>query len=354
MEIESSNAWKESVLNKGASARDALTTLEKSPIKTLVVVDDVGRLLGTITDGDIRRAILRGVSLDDSVQQVMNTNPIVSDPRADFEAIMQKVRKKRIHHLPVVDHEGKVIGIQGVGNPGEAIHDNWILLMAGGLGSRLGPLTHDIPKSLLSVGSKPLLEIILETLVQQGFRKFYISVNYKAEMIQEWCGDGSKWGAQIRYLHEPKKLGTAGALSLLPEKPTKPLLVMNGDLLTKVNLGQLLHFHESHGALATMCVRQYDFQLPYGLVKLEKYSLLGIDEKPVQRHFVNAGIYVLNPEAVDYVPKDTYFDMPKLFDDLIAKKHAVTAFPILEYWLDIGRSVDFEKANSEISTLREN
>ena len=250
--------------------------------------------------------------------------------------------------MPLVDAEKRLIGLDTLDDllkPKDK--ENRVVLMAGGLGMRLRPLTADCPKPMINVGNKPLLETILENFISYGFRRFYVSVNYKADVVKSYFGDGSKWGADICYLHEEKSLGTAGALSLIPEKPQHDLLVMNGDLLTKINFSQLLHFHKEKNAMGTMCVREYDFQVPYGVVQIEKDKMLGISEKPVHRFFVNAGIYVLAPQALDFVPHNTYLDMPSLFENMIAKKNEAVVFPVREYWLDIGQMSDYDRANGE-------
>jgi NDP-sugar pyrophosphorylase family protein len=219
--------------------------------------------------------------------------------------------------------------------------------MAGGLGSRLQPLTNECPKPMLRVGNKPILETILDNFIDYGFQRFYFAINYKADIITEHFGNGSKWGVDIRYLHEDRRLGTAGALSLLPEKIIDPLVVMNGDLLTKTNFKQLLDFHSLQAGLATMCVSEYDFQVPYGVVRTKDSRILGIDEKPIHRFFVNAGIYVLEPAALKSIPSATYFDMPSLFDCIIAIDFDTSVFPVREYWLDIGHMNDFDRACME-------
>jgi NDP-sugar pyrophosphorylase family protein len=229
--------------------------------------------------------------------------------------------------------------------------ENWVVLMAGGLGTRLAPLTDNCPKPLLKVGNKPILETIIENFISHGFKRFYLSVNYKAEMIEEYFGDGSRWGAEIRYLREDKKMGTAGALGLIPEPLTQPFLVMNGDLLTKVNFSQLLNFHQEQNAHATMCVREYDFQVPYGVVSVDKHRIKSIEEKPVHRFFVNAGIYVLDPEAVSLIPADMPYDMTSLFEQMTANEREVIAFPVREYWLDIGHRDDFERAAGDFARI---
>jgi len=327
---------------------DVIRVIDKSALGIALVVDENRRLKGTITDGDIRRAILRNLSLTTPAAAIMNLHPTVARMNDHREALVAQMREKGIKHLPVVDADGVVMHMEILSELLQLKkRENWVVLMAGGLGKRLHPLTDDCPKPLLKVGNKPILETILLNLKEDGFSKFFISVNYKAEMIEDYFGDGSKWGVEIQYLREKERLGTAGALSLLPEIPTQPLLIMNGDLLTKINFGQLLDFHTEHQACATMCVREYSFEVPYGVVELDKQRLTGIVEKPVQHFFVNAGVYVLEPKALKFIPKNVYFDMPTLFEVCIREQYETAAFPIREYWLDIGRMGDFERANGE-------
>jgi NDP-sugar pyrophosphorylase family protein len=261
------------------------------------------------------------------------------------------MRRLVIHHLPLVNAKDQVVGLATIDDLiGAVERPNWVILMAGGLGKRLHPLTQECPKPLLKVGGKPILEIILESFAEQGFKNIFISVNYKAEMIQDYFGKGDRWGVQISYLHERKRLGTAGALSLLPERPIAPIIVMNGDLLTRTSFESLLQFHQVQGSVATMVVRDYEFKVPYGVVRIDKATIKEIEEKPVQRFFVNAGIYTLSPEALDLLPEDTFFDMPTLFEELIAVGQCTTAYPLQEYWLDIGRLEEFERAQVEWNT----
>ena len=224
--------------------------------------------------------------------------------------------------------------------------------MAGGTGTRLRPLTENSPKPLLTVGDKPLLEGIIENFVRQGFSKFFISVNYLAESIKDHFGDGAKWGAHIIYLDEDKPLGTAGALKLLPEKPTSPVIVMNGDLVTKIDFRDVLDFHSTQSSVATMCVREYDFQVPFGVVETQGAMIQSIDEKPVHKFFVNAGIYVIDPDALEIIPDDQKFDMTELFDQLVQGSQPAAAFPVHEYWMDIGRLDDFHRANKDAKMLK--
>ena len=207
------------------------------------------------------------------------------------------------------------------------------------------------PKPLIHVGSQPILETILKNFKDYGFRRFFIAVHYKNEMVRRHFGDGARWGVEIRYLKESKPLGTAGALGFLPAVPKLPLIVMNGDLLTNIHFDQLLSFHKAGRAAATMGVREYDFQVPYGVIKIKNDSILTIDEKPVQRFFVNAGIYLLEPRTLRLLPKNKPFDMTQLFERLIKSKERIAAFPIREYWLDIGQMDDLKRANGEFARV---
>ncbi|MGK5092827.1 nucleotidyltransferase family protein [Deltaproteobacteria bacterium TL4] len=341
--------WKRLSLTPEHSIRDAIITIDKGAEQVVLVVSEENHLLGIVTDGDIRRAILKGSSLEDSVTKVMNTSPLTVSIDDNRETILALMRQTEIHQIPVVDHDNHIVGLEVIDELIQVeTHPNWVVIMAGGLGSRLRPFTETCPKPLLKVGSKPLLETIIENFIGYGFKKFFLSVNYKAEMIQNYFGEGSRWNVDIQYLHETKRMGTAGALSLLPRLPEHPLIVMNGDVLTKVNFKQLLNFHNEHAnAQATMCVRDYDFQVPYGVVQTENHRILHIEEKPIHRFFVNAGVYVLNPTVLNHIPSDVFFDMPTLFEDLMAKKHETIVFPIREYWIDIGEINDFRRADIE-------
>jgi NDP-sugar pyrophosphorylase family protein len=219
--------------------------------------------------------------------------------------------------------------------------------MAGGLGDRLKPLTNDCPKPMLEIKGKPILEIILNNFIEYGFENFHISVNYKAEIIENYFGDGSKWGVKICYIREAQKMGTIGSLSLLSEKPREPLIVMNGDLLTNVNLDQLLAFHNGEKSAVTLCVRDYVIQIPFGTVEIKDHKILEIKEKPDQHFFVNAGVYVLEPSILELIPRGTYYDMDSLVEKIIKTEKGCSAFPIREYWLDIGHIDNYKKGNRE-------
>lgn len=344
--------FKDTQVSRSASIRETIRLIDASAMQIALVVSGDETLVGTVTDGDIRRGILAGVSLDEAVEKVMNRQPSICRQDDSQEEILARMRAGRLRHMPVVDDNGRLVRLLVLDEfLAPVARENIVVLMAGGLGARLRPLTEDCPKPMLKIGGRPILETILLNFIEHGFRRFYISVHYKSDVITEYFGDGSRWGVAIEYLRESQKLGTAGALSLLPEQVIHPVLVMNGDLLTRVNFGQLLDFHSSHTAPGTMCVREYDFQVPYGVVRINNNCVVGIDEKPVQRFFVNAGVYVLEPEALAQIPADTYFDMPSLFEKLVAQKKEAMVFPIREYWLDIGRLADYERANGEFEHI---
>jgi len=340
--------WQKTIIHPDTPIREAMRIIDATAMQIALVDDAEARLVGVITDGDIRRGLLKAISLDEPVNLIMNRNFTPVGRNASREEIMRLMKLEGLRQIPVLDDQGRVVDLKLLTDMIQlASRDNWVMLMSGGLGTRLRPLTDDCPKPLLKVGNKPVLETILESFIECGFNKFYISVNYKAKMIENTLGDGSRWGAMIRYLREEKALGTAGALGLLPEPPTLPLIVMNADVLTKVNIQHLLDFHQDHGASATMCVWEYHFQVPYGVAKTEQHRLVSIDEKPRHRFFINAGIYVLEPETLTFVPRNTFYDMPNLFEELISRGYETIVFPIHEYWMDIGRVDDFERANGE-------
>jgi dTDP-glucose pyrophosphorylase len=340
--------WQSALISSSSTFREAIEIIDRSALQVGLVVDDKRRLLGMITDGTIRRSILRGVAMEENIQKVMFTSfksASVSDSREKILAIM---KKENIRHIPILDGDGVIHGLKVMMDMLEAERkENVVVLMAGGLGTRLRPLTEKCPKPLLKVGDKPILETILQGFAAQGFYRFYLSVNYCSKMIKDYFGTGHKWDVEIEYLEEDRPLGTAGALSLLPKRPDLPFFVMNGDLLTKIDFESLLDFHLGHETAATMCVRQYDYQIPYGVVRFEGVQLKGIDEKPIHKFFVNAGIYALSPETLDSIPENQFFDMPSLFHVLEEKRMKTTVFPVREYWMDIGQIKDYERANGE-------
>lgn len=344
--------WRDILVSPTIPIIETMRLIDKTAMQIALVTDKNSMLLGTVTDGDIRRAILKGRDLNDPVEKIMNKRPTTFRANESKQDMLVAMRLLKFTKIPIVDEQNRVVGLQVIDSLlTPTPRENQVVLMAGGLGSRLGALTRDCPKPLLNIGGRPVLQTILESFIEYGFQHFYFSVAYKAKMIEDFFGDGSKWNIDIQYIHEDKKLGTAGALSLLPEKPSLPLLIMNGDILTKINFQQLLDFHVDHRAIATMCVHKYDFQIPYGVVNVAKHRLTHITEKPTQSFFINAGIYVLEPKALEFIPANTFFDMPSLFDILLQNQLEAAVFPLREYWLDIGHLTDFERAQGEFGSF---
>jgi dTDP-glucose pyrophosphorylase len=340
------------VIGEQATVLDAIQAIDRGAVNLALVVGPERRLVATVTDGDTRRGILRGVGLEAPVSEVMRRNPLAVEEKDSRTAALKLMREHKISQVPVVDAQGRVIGLELIGEMIEpSSNDRWVVLMAGGRGDRLRPLTDTIPKPMLPIGGRPLLESIIRNLASQGFRKFFISVNYKREIIQNYFRDGRDFEVQIEYLVENEKLGTAGSLALLPSRPTKPFIVMNADLMTLVHFSSLLDFHEDHGADATVCVREYVTQSPFGVVKFDGVRLIGIEEKPKYSHMINAGIYVLGPEALDLIKPGEPCDMPTVCQAMIAKGSKVCVFPIRESWVDIGNKDDMEKARKEYADL---
>jgi dTDP-glucose pyrophosphorylase len=340
--------WMDTVVSPDTPLAQAIARIDAAGLQVALVLDAGGGLAGIVTDGDVRRAILSGRGLEIPVSEAMNRQVTTIPEHAESRDMLTLMRSKRIHHLPLIGGDGRVAGLATLDELiGATQRPNWVVLMAGGLGTRLQPLTHDCPKALLPVGGKPILETILESFAEQGFKRIFLSVNYKAEMIQAYFGSGERWGVQIDYLLEDQRLGTAGGLRLLPDRPAAPIIVMNGDLLTRISFDSLLKFHEAQGATATMAVRDYELRVPYGVVQLDKARIESIEEKPSRTVFVNAGIYILDPEALDQLPSGLVCDMPELFSRVIAAGKVTAAYPVREYWIDIGRLEEFERANRE-------
>ena len=346
-------SWRDSLGYPGMSVREAIRAIDDGASQICLIVDQNEKLVGTVTDGDVRRAILAGYDIDGPIEKIMNPKPATAGLDDTPQVIAEMMQKLRLRQIPVLDSSGRIceLALQGAVSGRVQERDNLVVLMAGGLGTRLRPLTTETPKPLLPVGNRPLLETIVEGFSAQGFSKFHMCVNYKAEMIEGHFGNGDKWGVEIQYLRENEKSGTVGGLRHLGEKPTAPIIVMNGDLLTKINYQHLLDFHLQNHAVATMCVREYEWQVPFGVVELDHNKLTRITEKPKHSSFVNAGIYVLEPELLDRIPTEGAYDMTTLFEFAIAKHENVVAFPIREYWLDVGYEDDLAKARVEFEEV---
>lgn len=333
-----------------APLREVIRVIETGVLEIALVTDDRGRLLGTISDGDVRRALLRGLDMDATASAVMNpefTSVAVGTPLPE---IAELIRSRYLKQIPVLDPHGRVVDIVHIRDIiREAGKENPVVIMAGGLGTRLRPLTNDVPKPMLRVGEKPLLQTTVETLARHGYRDILLSVNYKADVIENYFQDGRHFGVRIQYLREERSLGTAGALRLARPYLRHPAIVLNGDILTSVNFDSLLQFHVDSGFDITMCTKRYDVTIPYGVVNLSDVHVTGITEKPTLEFFIAAGIYCLNPEVVDLIPPDRPCDMPDLVRMAIDRRMRVGSFPIREYWLDIGHLEDYQQAQIDIA-----
>ena len=339
-------------LSVNSTIKDALQTINNGGLQVAIVVDENDALVGTVTDGDIRRGLLNGLDLNSSVSLVVHKSPSVASVGDTKESILKIALAKKLHKIPLVDELGKLVGIEDIEDIIRPVSKtNRVVLMVGGLGTRLRPLTQDTPKPMLKVGNKPILQTIVEKFAEYGFVNITMCVNFNASIIRDYFGDGKEFGVNIDYVLEQKRMGTAGALSLLKERPSEPFFVMNGDLLTNVNFEHILNYHTLNKATATMCVREYDYEVPYGVVKMNDNKIIEIAEKPVQKFFVSAGIYMLSPEILDLIPQDEFYDMPTLFEKAIAQGKNVISFPIHEYWIDIGRLEEYQKANEEYAKV---
>ncbi|MGB0383235.1 MAG: nucleotidyltransferase family protein [Ardenticatenaceae bacterium] len=338
-------------------AMGCINSYASTPI--VLVVDEEYRLLDTITDGDIRRAILAGLDLDGPVSVLKSRKvnspypqPVTASASTDSAALLRLMQEHSVRQVPLLDERKRVVGLMSLRDllPSETLSLQAVV-MAGGYGTRLRPLTENMPKPMLPIGDRPLLELIISQLSYTGIRRINLTTHYKGDLIAQHFGDGKNFGVEIRYVEESQPLGTAGSLSLL-DAPNEPLLVMNGDILTQVDFRAMFDFHQEHQAAMTVAVRQYDFQVPYGVLECEGYKVRQIREKPTYNFFVNAGIYLLEPELHCYVPNNQRFDMTDLIEILISQGKTVISFPILEYWLDIGQHADYEQAQLDMKEGR--
>ena len=331
------------------SINDALVAINSNfQFKIAIVLDANNKLAGTVTDGDIRRGLLSNESPDNPVTNIMNRNPVTASIKTNSDELDRQMKLKGIQVILITDLNS-VIGLVTAKDISKlASYSNPILIMAGGFGTRLRPLTDNCPKPMLNVGSKPILEWQIDMFSNQGYKNFYISTHYFPEKIKNFFGDGSKKGIKINYVHEETPLGTGGALGLLPTNIEKePLIVINGDILTKVDISKVLDFHKKKNLDATMCVREYEYQVPFGVVDGDGYDISGMTEKPTNRFFINAGIYIINDSIIKEVKNNIYIDLPTLLMQQINNGKTIMKFPIYEYWLDIGRKGDFEKAQRD-------
>ena len=346
--IITEHIWRQAILPMTATIEEVITNLTKVSIKIVLVVNDSCELQGTISDGDIRRGLLRGLNLNSSIESIIHHNPLVVTDEIGREDVRKLMVANKIQQVPVVDDRHHIVGLylwDEIATP--LIRPNLMVIMAGGKGTRLLPHTENCPKPMLTVSGKPMLEHIIERAKQEGFSHFVLAINYLGHVIEEYFGDGNRLQVRIDYLKEQSPLGTAGALGLLNPHPTLPFAVTNGDVMTDIHYGELLDFHSRHNAVATMAVRVHEWQHPFGVVQTNGIDIIGFEEKPVHRSHINAGVYVLEPDALGFLERDVHCDMPTLFERLQAKDKRTAAYPIHEPWLDVGRVDDLNRANNK-------
>jgi len=341
------------------SIRHLMELIDRSAQGIALIVDEERRLIGTVTDGDIRRAVLAGLDLELSAAELLkrrqpafDTGPLTAMAGTSDATLLQMMTENGVRHIPLVDDQGCVVDIAILS---ELVKEYELpiqaMVMAGGYGTRLRPLTDELPKPMLPVGDRPLLEIIVGRLREAGIRQVNVATHYKSEVIADHFKDGQEFGVDIRYVKEDQPLGTAGALSLL-EESNEPLLVINGDILTRVDFRAMLSFHREHEADLTVAVRQYEFRVPYGVIDTDGVAVTGISEKPMVRQFINAGIYLLNPSIRRLIPNGQHYDIPELIERLLQEGRPVVCFPIREYWLDIGKSDQYDQAKVDVASGR--
>lgn len=342
----SEERWRKAILPLDSTIQQAIHCLEQAAVRIVLVVDANGHLEGTISDGDIRRGLLRGLGLGSRIADVIHRNALVVPPDMAREMVMQLMVANKIQQIPVVDQQHNIVGLHlwdELASP--PARSNMMVIMAGGKGTRMRPYTESCPKPLLAVAGKPMLEHIIERASKEGFNHFVLAVHYLGHMVEEHFGSGEKLGVRIDYLREESPLGTAGALGLINPRPETPFVVSNGDVITDIRYGELLDFHIRHRAIATMAVRAHEWQHPFGVVQTSGVDIVSIEEKPVARSHINAGVYVLDPGVLNVLESGEHCDMPTLFERLRSNALRTVAYPMHEPWLDVGRPDDLTRAN---------
>ena len=337
------------LVSPATTVAQAIAVIDAGQLGLALVCDGAGRLLGIVTDVDVRKGLLRAMKLDDPVATIMCREPSVATPDTSREELLEVMHGTGVRQIPVVDFAGRVMGVEILKDltTVAAERDTEIVIMAGGRGQRLRPLTDDVPKPMLPLGGRPLLEILVERLRRQGFTRLTLALHYKGDVIEDHFGTGARWGVSIRYVREAEQRGTAGALFLLSPRPSAPFVTINGDLLTELSFERLVDFHAAHQGDLTVCVKEYAMEVPFGVVGLRDGQVTGIREKPSTSYHVNAGIYVVEPGALDRVDPGTALDMPDLVNRLIAAGGKVACFPLREKWVDIGTQADYRRAAAD-------
>ncbi len=335
-----------------APIREAIARIDRNRQGIVLIVDDDGRLVGTVTDGDVRRAVLRDVDLSAPVSTLMARAPVTAREGEDPQSLVDLLDRHSVRHVPIVDADGRPVRLFTLADAARRPRSfDFAVIMAGGQGRRLRPLTEHVPKPMIRVHDVPILERLVRAVAAAGVPLIFLSVNYRAELIRDHFGDGSRFGVVIRYLEEDEPLGTAGALALVPDEARGPVLVVNGDVLTTTDFALLFDYHRRHSAVATVAALTHEVEVPYGVLRTAHHYVIGLDEKPVMKLLVSAGIYALDPKALRLVPPGKRLDMTELLDALIRDGLPVTAWPIREYWADIGRPADLERAEREFAAV---
>jgi dTDP-glucose pyrophosphorylase len=341
--------WRQAILPAHTTIGEAIRNLDEVAIKIVMVVNETGVLEGTVSDGDIRRGLLKGLDMKSHLIDIVHRNAVVVPPELGRDLVMRLMAANKIQQIPIVDELRRIVGLHlwdEIATPPK--RPNLMVIMAGGMGKRLRPHTEHCPKPLLPLSGKPMLEHIIERAKLEGFNHFVLSIHYLGHMIEEYFGKGERLGVRIDYLREDSPLGTAGALGLLSPMPDNPIVVTNGDVITDIRYGELLDFHVRYAATATMAVRVHEWQHPFGVVQTEGVEIIGFEEKPIARSHINAGVYALDPAALSFISADVHFDMPTLFERLQEKELRTVAYPMHEPWLDVGRPADLQIANDTI------
>jgi len=342
--LQSNEVWKKSTLPINVFLKDVIKVLDEIALKIVLIINEKSELLGTVSDGDIRRGLLAGLNLESPIAEILNEKPIVVSTSINKNAVLDLMITNKIQQIPIINNEKQVVGLhlwEDLNTP--VTKSNLFIIMAGGKGTRLRPHTENCPKPLLPIQGKPILEHIIERGKSEGFTNFVLAINYLGSMIEDYFGSGERFGVKIDYVKEESPLGTAGALGLLQERPKLEFIVTNGDTITDINFSSFLNHHIENESIATMAVKVHEWQNPYGVAHIKGIDIIDIEEKPVYRSLINAGSYVLAPSALDYLEKFKPCDMTTFFEQLRNASQRIIAYPIHETWLDIGNAEDFKK-----------
>ncbi len=346
--------WKKALLPPSALIRDAIQVLSEASLRIVLIVDENLTLLGTITDGDIRRGLLKGLTINSAISEVINQKPTVVPQGFPRTEVLRIMGANKLFQIPVVGEDRRLVGLHVWDEFSSPTNrNNTILIMAGGKGTRLLPKTEKTPKPMLRLGGKPILEHIIERAKSEGFSRFILAIHHLGEVIEEYFGDGESLGVKISYVKEKTPLGTAGALRLIEPKPSEPIVVTNGDVLTDIRYGDLLDFHIQNNAKATMAVQVHETKIPYGVVQTKGVFITDFEEKPTQAFLINAGVYVMEPDCFVFLQEGKETNMPDLFETLIGNNLSTLAYLIHESWVDIGGHEAFTLAAKNLSIFGE-